>query len=113
MKTNTSSHKLKVINFYHDYGLKPTIEAFNVKRSTIFLWKKQYHEGNHCIEALNNKNTKPKIYRMSNIDERIKDFIKEQRYQHKRIGKDKLKSLLDDYCNSLNIKSISVQLLVE
>lgn len=83
------------------------MEAFNVKRSTVFLWKKQFNEGNYCIEALNNKTTKPIQYRVSNVDERITGFIKDQRYQHKRMGKDKLKPLLDEYCISLNINPVS------
>jgi len=107
MKTNTSTFKLKVVNFYKDHGWRLTKEAFNVPRSTIFKWKNLYDKNNSCIESLNNKSTKPKRYRQSNIDDRIIEFIKQQRYLHKRIGKGKLKPLLDDYCISINILSIS------
>jgi len=107
MKTNTSTYKLKVVNFCKDHGWKLTKEAFNVPRSTIFQWKKIYDQNNGCIEVLNNKTTKPKVCRQSNIDQRIIEFIKQQRYLHKRIGKGKLKPLLDEYCKSINIESVS------
>lgn len=108
MKTNTSTYKLKVINFCKDHGWKLTKEAFNVPRSTIFKWKKTYDQNHDCIEVLNNKTTKPKVCRQSTIDQRIIEFIKQQRYLHKRLGKDKLKPLVNEYCNSINIKSISI-----
>jgi len=108
MKTNTSTYKLKVVNFCKDHGWRLTKEAFNVPRSTIFEWKRIYDKNNGCIEALNNHTTKPKAFRQSNVDERIIEFIKQQRYLHKRLGKDKLKPLVDEYCNSISIELISI-----
>jgi len=107
MKTNTSTYKLRVVNFNKDHGWKLTKEAFNVPKSTIFNWTKTFDKGHGCIEVLNNKTTKPKSYRQSSVDPRLVEYIKQQRYLHKRLGKDKLKPLLDEYCKSTDIKLIS------
>jgi len=107
MKTNTSTYKLRVVNFFKDHGWKLTKEAFNVPRSTIFEWTKIYDTGHGCIEVLNNHTTKPKNSRQSEVDAKIIEYIKHQRYLHKRLGKDKLKVLVDEYCDSINIKTVS------
>ena len=39
-----ASMRLDAITFYEDFGLAPTIKAFNVSRSTLYLWRSKYLE---------------------------------------------------------------------
>ena len=41
--------------FWEKYGLEATMEAFKVKRRTLYNWRKQLSEGNEDIESLNEK----------------------------------------------------------
>jgi hypothetical protein len=50
---------------------------------------------------------RPIWVRKMNTDERIVEFIEGMRQEHPRIGKEKLKPLLDDYCKGQRIPTIS------
>lgn len=101
------SEKLKIISFFDHYGLSTTKDAFNVGRSTIFLWKKKLKEGNGSLDGLINKKRKPYNVRRMYVDEKIYNFIKKIREEHLRLGKDKIKPLLDGFCQKEKITSIS------
>jgi len=107
MITDKAKFKAKVLSFWAKHGLEATIDAFPVKRSTLFSWKKKFKESNGNLEALNDKSRSPHKKRERIIDQRIKDFIIIQRTQHPRLGKEKIKSFLNEYCLNQNIVSIS------
>ena len=99
--------KLKILSFFERYGLKPTIDAFGVSKSTIYRWRKILRESNGGIEALKDKSRAPKRRRKRNIDIRVIDFIVDIRKRYGRIGKEKIKVLLDEYCKENGIKTVS------
>lgn len=107
MITDKAIYKAKVLSFWAKHGLEATLDAFPVKRSSLFLWKKKLTDNNNRIEALNDKSRAPHKKRQRIIDPRIKEFIITQRTEHPKLGKDKLKSLLNDYCLKYNIIPIS------
>jgi len=107
MLTEKAKHRIKVLVFMEKHGLEATLDAFPHKRSTIFNWKKALKDGNGRIESLNEKSTRPKNYRRAQWDSRILSRIEELRNQHPRIGKDKIKPLLDKYCNEHSIANAS------
>lgn len=99
--------KIKIITFFDKYGLKTTKDAFTVGRSSIYLWKKKVRDGNGSLLSLINQSCKPYNTRRMYIDEKIYEFIKNLREKYQRLGKDKIKILLDDYCLRENLKTIS------
>lgn len=101
------AERLKIITFFDHYGLAPTRDAFGVGRSTIFLWKQKLKAGRGSLSGLINKSRKPYNLRRMLVDEKIYLFIKSLREDYPRVGKDKIKILLDDYCRSQNLQSIS------
>ena len=109
MITPKALHKARVLAFWERHGLSTTIEAFGVKRSTLFLWKKQQKEGNGRIEALNERSKAPKNKRKRSWPIQITLEIKRQRNLHPNIGKDKLQVLLRSFCaqNNLPLPSVS------
>ncbi len=61
MLTEKAKHKAKVLVFWEKHGLSATMDAFPVKRSTLFLWKKQFKEGGMALEALEERLSSPMV----------------------------------------------------
>jgi putative transposase len=108
MLTDKAKHKVKVIIFWEKHGLDATLDAFPHKRSTLFEWKRTLKTNNGRLESLNEKSKRPKKMRSSDWDEKTILFVEDLRKKHPRIGKDKVKVLLDNYCTRENIKCSSV-----
>jgi putative transposase len=101
------AEKIKIIAFFDLYGLKITKDAFLVGRSTIYLWKKKIKEGKGSLHGLINRSSKPYNTRRMYIDEPVYEFIKFLREKYPRLGKEKIKILLDKYCKQKGLKTIS------
>jgi transposase InsO family protein len=108
MITKKALHKARVLAFWEKHGLQATREAFDVKRSTLFLWKKQQKEGKGMIEALNERSKTPHNKRKRNWPMEITFEIKRMRNLHPNIGKDKIQILLRPFCEKKNLSLPSV-----
>ena len=108
MITPKALHKARVLAFWEKHGLEATIEAFAVKRSTLFLWKKQQKEGKGKVEALNERSKTPKNKRKRSWPIQITFEIKRTRELHPNIGKDKVHVLLRPFCEKNNLRLPSV-----
>src|SRR3989344_6752121 len=64
MITEKAKYKLKVLIFWEKHGLKAALDAFPVKRRTLFLWKQQFRNGGQIAEASNEKSKAPKKKRV-------------------------------------------------
>jgi len=108
MITKQAKQRLKILNFWHQYGLKATFDAFRVKRSTLYYWQKMYQSNNCKLESLNPKSQAPLHRRKRLIDWRIIQEIRRLRNDVcPNMGKDKIKVFLDKFCQKNNLKSIS------
>jgi putative transposase len=87
--------KAKILTFWQKHGLEATMEAFDVKRATLFLWKKKLTESNGNLIALNNKSRAPINKRKRVVDQVTKQAIVQIRTEHKRLGKDKVQIILE------------------
>lgn len=106
-KEEIAKQRLKIIEFYERYGESATKEAFGADRKVISRWRKRFKESGYKLASLIPRSTRPKVLRVSNIPVQIINFIKEVRMKHPRLGKEKIKPLLDEYCRRNNIKTIS------
>ena len=95
MLTEKAKYKAKVLVFWEKHGLLATMDAYSIKRSTLFLWKKQLKDNNGVVESLNEKSKSPRSKRQRTINSQTESFILNIRKEHPRIGKDKVKALLD------------------
>ena len=102
---NTAAYRLKVLDFYKAYGLKPTLAAFPISRSTLFGWQKLLSE--HGARGLVPSSRKPLRSRQSAIPRAIESFILNYRREHPRVCQYTIKPLLDDFCKKQKLKSIS------
>jgi len=106
MVTDKAKWKAKVVTFFEKYGLEATEEAFGIKKSSIYEWRKTLKENQGRLEVLNDKPKAPKKKREPNWDPKIVDYIKEIRQQYPRLGKEKIKPFLDEFCSQNNLKTI-------
>ena len=105
--SQTAKDRLQIIEFHGKYGTKATIDAFKVSKPTIYRWKKTFKDSQGRLESLIPDSRSPKRKRVMNTNYKIIEFIKSLREQYGHLGKEKIKPLLDEYCLSENIKSIS------
>lgn len=105
--SDVAGFRIHVINHYYKYGLRPTLDAFKVKRSTFYDWKILYERSGRRIISLVPHQTRPLHVRRMETDWRIIAFIKEMRKEHGNIGKSMLKPFVDAYAKELNIKTLA------
>jgi len=97
MASEEAKRRLKILAHWERHGLESTIDAYGIKRRTLFNWKRLFNEGNKKIEALNPGSRVPKQKRTRDWDQRIIDEIKQIRARRPNLGKDKLYPLLQDF----------------
>ncbi|MCX7794393.1 MAG: helix-turn-helix domain-containing protein [Thermodesulfovibrionales bacterium] len=102
-----AQQRLKIIKFYEKRGEDATKEAFGVDRKLISKWRKRLKENGGRLEELIPYSTRPKRTRKSEIPREIIDFIRRLREKYPRLGKEKIKPLLDEYCKDKGLKTIS------
>lgn len=106
-KGEIAQHRMKIIKFYEKYGERTTIDVFGVNRKTVNRWRKRLKENNGKVVALLPLPKRPKRVRKSIVPTEITEFIRKIRLRYPRLGKEKIKPILDKYCSENGIKSIS------
>lgn len=115
----TIEDKFKIIKYSLKHGISLTLEALaldsnrKLSKRTLCRWRKiwqrscdsSYGAGN--IYDLKDESKRPKVYRQSNVDGRILQFIQQHRLQYPNLGKDKLKVLVDKFCLERGFDTIS------
>ncbi|MCX6737102.1 MAG: integrase core domain-containing protein [Candidatus Parcubacteria bacterium] len=103
MITSKALHKARVLIFWEKHGLKATLDAFKIKRRTLFYWKKQFYQGNKKSEALNEKSKAPRLKRKRIWSKDLVIEIQQLRKEHPNLGKDKIYPLLQRFCLARDI----------
>jgi putative transposase len=106
-KKDVAKFRLKVIQFFDMYGATATKEAFGASRSTVFLWKKCLKDSRGQLMSLCPRSTAPHTRRRMVVDEKVLDFITNMRLNSYRLGKEKIKTLLDAYCQTEGLETVS------
>ena len=102
-----AKQRMKIIKFYEEYGEKAAKEAFGADRKIISRWRNKLKQGGGKLAALIPESTRPRKVRIPDISERIIGFIKGWREKYPRLGKEKIKPLLDRYCMEKGLQSVS------
>lgn len=102
-----AKERLRIIKFYIKYGEKATKEAFCVDRKIIYIWKKRLKGSLGNTSSLVPFSTAPKKVRSIQVNQKTLSFIKSLRENHPRLGKRKIKPLLDAFCRKENLPTYS------
>jgi len=106
-ESEIAQERLRIINFYEKHGETVTKEGFKVDRKLIYVWKKKIKENKGRLSSLIPISTAPKKKREMETHPKVVDFIKDTREQHYRLGKEKIKPLLDEYCLKNSLPAIA------
>lgn len=106
-RDEVAQQRLRIIEFYRRYGEKATKEAFGADRKVISRWRKKLNREKGALEGLIPDSTRPKRTRTMIVPVEIIRFIQEIRQEYPRLGKEKIKPLLDEYCQFKGIKTIA------
>ena len=106
-KNEIAQQRMKIIKFYEKHSEQAAKEAFGADRKVIIRWKQRLDDQDGRLMALVPKSTRPNKTRTPMTDVRIIDWIKKEREAHPRVGKEKLKLDLNEFCQSIGIPSVS------
>jgi putative transposase len=106
-KDEVAKQRIKIIEFYDQYGERTTKEAFGVDRKLVFVWKRRLQKSKQGIVSLIPSSTRPKKIRYSQVSLEVTKHIRQLREEHPRLDKEKIKPLLDAYCKQKDIDTVS------
>jgi transposase InsO family protein len=102
-----AQERLRIINFYSKRGELATKEAFKVDRKLVYVWKKRLKASRGKLSSLIPFPTAPKTVRQMRVHPLVVEHIRKLREEHFRLGKEKIKPLLDEYCLRNNLPTIA------
>lgn len=102
-----SQRIIRIGEFGSKYGYKAALDAFNIKKTNYYEYAKQYKLHKEYGIAPEVKSKRPHNVRKANWDKRLVEFIKQMRFDHPNIGKDKIKPHLYKFCLNYKLKPIS------
>jgi transposase InsO family protein len=105
--SDVAQFRLHVLNHYYKYGLKPAMDAFGVKKSTLYDWKRVLEKSKGRLVSLVPISTRPKTTRRMLTDPRLVEFIKSMRLEYGNVGANIIKPFLDEYAFNLGIPTIA------
>lgn len=103
MITDKALERARILVFWEKHGFSATLDAFPVKRSTLYAWKKQWEEGDKKIEALNEHSRTPRTKRKRLWPIEVISEIKRLRETHPNLGEEKIHPLLLEFCLVRNL----------
>ena len=100
MITEKALEKARVLVFWEKHGCEATLDAFPVKRSTLYAWKKQWEDGGKKIESLNERSRAPRTKRKRLWPPEALTELRRLREAHPNLGGEKLYPLLLQFCRA-------------
>lgn len=108
MITKEAKQRLKILNFWRQYGLAATTDAYGAKRSTLYGWWKIYMTSERKVESLNPGKQERINKNKRTVDLRLINEIRRLRLEVcPNMGKEKVKKDLDIFCKNNGLKFIS------
>jgi hypothetical protein len=105
--SDVAKYRFHVLTVFYKHGLGAVQDAFGVKKSTLYDWRRIYEDSGKRLFSLVPKSTRPKNTRSMTLDWRLESFIRSFRETYGNISKYKIKLFLDEYAKSLNTPSYS------
>lgn len=100
--------RLHVLTHYYKYGYKSAVDAFDVKKSTLYDWKKAFELSGKRPVSIVPKSTRPHKTRVMSTNGRLVEFIRQMRKEYGNIGQNMIKPFLDLYAEKQGIPTIGL-----
>lgn len=101
--SETAKYRLKVVNYYQQFGMKATLAAFPAKRSTVLLWQQVLKNHGGKLSSLIPISSRPHKCRNMETNPLVLSEICRLRKLHYRLGKEKIHPILKKYCEKLKL----------
>lgn len=98
MVSDKAQYRYRALGFWEKYGLEATLEAFKVKRRTLYHWRKKLSKGAENPEALNDQSKAPRKRRQRLWPKEISEEIRRLRMVHPNLSKEKLYPFMKAFC---------------
>jgi putative transposase len=99
--------RFHVLKVYYKGGWDTVHLAFpNLKRPTLYRWKKQYEDSGKKLNSLVPKSTKPHSFRQPKEHLAVTKLIKQLRVAHPRMGKAKIEQFVKVLVSELELGNI-------
>jgi len=96
--------RVKIIEFFDEYGSEATRKAFGKSRSTVYLWKQKLKKAKGTLSSLAPGSKAPKHRRQRISDPFITSFIIDYRTRHPGVDKVTIAPVLKSACESRGIQ---------
>src|SRR5262245_25518026 len=103
MVSEKAQYRYRVVRFWEKYGLEATVEAFGIKRRTLYDWRMRLREGAEDPEALNDKSKAPRVRRKRLWPKEILEEIRRLRSVYPNLSKEKLYPFLKMFCEQTKL----------
>lgn len=103
-KQESIEQRLKVIDFCDEFGFEATRKAFDVSRSTVYLWKKKLALANGKLSGLAPGDKTPHRKRRRMVQPYIESFIIGYRASHPGVDKATITPLLKAACEKAGVR---------
>lgn len=116
MVTNKAKERQKILIFWEKHGLEATLDAFPVKRRTLYNWKARLKAAEGKPEGLNPQSRIPQTKRKRVWDTLILEEIRRIREERPNLGAQKLYPLLADFCDIHSLacpKPVTIERLIK
>ena len=99
MVSEKAQYRYRVLLFWEKYGLNPTMEAFRIKRRTLYHWRMRLRKGGGHPEALNEQSRAPRSRRKRRWSREVIEEIRRLRTEHPNFSKEKLYPSVKLFCD--------------
>jgi len=108
-KKDVIDRRIKIISFKEKYGMEATLDAFEVGRSTVYLWQQKLKDSGGELLSLAPKSRAPINKRKKDLRDGRLMFLLEYRKKHPGVNQHVIKPHLDIYCAENSIPEISAR----
>lgn len=106
--SDKAKFRFHVLKVFYEVGWRRVKLSFpELKRATLYRWKKDYESSGKRLNSLLPLSTKPHHTRKVATPLGIVSLIKQLRKDYPRMGKSKIKQFVDQFCASSGIETIS------
>lgn len=108
MVSEKALRKARILVFWEKHGLEAALDAFPVRKRTLYHWRSVWEKSDKKLESLNDRSRAPQQKRVREWPEEIIVEIKRLRWEHPNLGKEKLHPELEIFCDGQNLKCPTV-----
>ena len=84
--SDVAQFRLRVLEYYSRWGLRPTLDAFGVSKTSLYRWRASFHASGKKVGSLVPCSTRPHHLRSMTTDKRLVVLVGALRKEHGNLG---------------------------